>query len=107
MDCCSWEGVTCDGKSGEDPCPCPLLFVFDLSFKGLSVEHNGNVISDEVHMPICRGEPIKLVSKYQLGMDRLLSSSWTVSCARHGPWNLVGPLSPYGLQGHWFGLSEH
>ncbi|KAF3535085.1 hypothetical protein F2Q69_00021886 [Brassica cretica] len=66
--------------SKPDPCPRPLLVVFDLSFK---------------------------VSKYQLGMDRLLSSSWTVSCARHGPWNLVGPLSHYGLQGHSLGFSEH
>ena len=38
--------------SKPDPCPCPLLVVFDLSFKGLRVEHNGNVISDEVHLPI-------------------------------------------------------
>ncbi|KAF2561288.1 hypothetical protein F2Q70_00017011 [Brassica cretica] len=37
---------------GSKPDLCPLLVVFDLSFKGLRVEHNGNVISDEDHMPI-------------------------------------------------------
>ncbi|WZZ34714.1 hypothetical protein YC2023_018115 [Brassica napus] len=77
----------------SDPCPCPLLVVFDLSFKGLSVEHNGNVISDEVHMPICRGEPIKFFMwghkcgfkvsarhgpSLELVMDRLLRSAWAM-----------------------------
>ena len=89
--------------------------LFSLSLISLSKVLEWNIMEMWSLMRfICLYDSIKcfdlfyiVVSKYQLGMDRLLSSLWTVSCARHGPWNLVGPLSPYGLQGHSLGFSEH